>query len=199
MTISRILKAVSLGESQTNYVLSQAFSPEDPTHFRANVLVGKVAVSAAVTMGLMESAGYGIWAATKTAAITDSTDTTVSAIDTETGACTAAGSGLAAGDYVVINAATTMPTGLTLNQLYVVDRVSGNDFYLKNPGAAPYDIIIPEDDGTGTITVTKCRLFSIKFLAEVAGDQAHLPLPSAVKVVATTGASDSLQVLDVIA
>lgn len=188
---------VSIGASLTNQVLSSKegrITAGGSKYLRLDALVGKVTVAAAVTLGFQHSSGYNIWSTTKTVAVTASTNTSVTAV-AATNILTATSHGFTQGAPIVFTVGTLLPAPLVPNQVYYADVIDANTFYVRTAQGSRVDITAA---GTGSNTVTACRVFSLTFMPEVAGDQAYIPLKSSGRAVATTGAGDALQVLDIL-
>jgi hypothetical protein len=128
--------------------------------------------------------------------VTASTNTTVT-LNTTTSVFTAASHGLANGQLVALNSTGILPGTFAPGEEVYIQNSTTNTFqlsYQQAPGSLP---VSAPQAGTGTLTVTPVRVISIRLNNAVAGDQAVLPLRPLARVVATTGASDSLQVMSV--
>ena len=188
----------AVGASVTNQPISSNWrmTARGSLNSRVDIYVGKVAVGTGITAKLQHSSGYGIWADAKTVAITASTDKTVSAVSTTTNTLTSATHGYTEGQAVAISATTAVPVGLTAGIPYYVKVVDANNVQLASSISGP--AVLLTSAGSGTITLSAVRVFTIQHLMEVAGDQTHLPLRSSARVVVTTGASDSAQISDAV-
>ena len=160
--------------------------------FRLDFFVGKVVAASGVSAKMQHSTALNIWEDTKSVSLTASTDTTATA-SASTDELTATAHGLADNDPFVISSSGVLPGGLAADTLYYAKRVSANVIQARSEADGPaLDIT---DAGSGTHKVTAVRQFSLKFLAQVAGDQTYMPLRSLGRAICTTGAGDSAQFL----
>lgn len=188
----------AVGASVTNLPISSNWrmTARGSLHSRVDIYVGKVAVGTGITAKLQHSSGYGIWADAKTVAITASTDKTVSAVSTTTYNLTSTTHGYVEGQAVAISSTGAIPVGLVSGIPYYVRVVDADNVQLSSSMSGP---AVPlTSAGSGTITLSAVRVFTIQHLVNVAGDQTHLPLRSSARVVLTSGASDSAQISDVV-
>jgi hypothetical protein len=188
----------TLGASATDTLVSKEFriTAGGATNLRTDIYVGKVTVAAAVSAKFQHSSGYNIWTDAKTVSITASTDKTVSAVSTSLDQLTVTTHGFSTNTAIVFTSSGVVPTPLLAGKLYFAIVVNANTIQVAESKDGP--AIDITDAGSGTITVCAARSFSITYQTTVSGDQTHLPLKSAGRVVATTGAGDSLQVSDVV-
>lgn len=187
----------SVAASQTNAVVSKPFpvTAGGSQHARIDIYTGKVVVAAAVSAAIQDSSGYNIWTTKKSVSITASTQKTFTA-DSSTDQLTAAGHGLVEDQPFILTVVGVLPAPLQPSVVYYALVVSANVIQVKaSPGASPIDLT---SAGSGANTLTAVGLFSIPLLDEVAGDQTYLPLRSMARIVATTGAGDSLEIVDII-
>jgi len=189
-----------LAASQTDAAISKEgfrITAGGALNMRLDVVVGKVTVAAAVSAKLQHSSGYNIWSDAKTVSITASTDKTVSAVDTSANTLTATGHGFTTNQAIVFTSSTTTPAPLEAGRIYYAYVVDANTLKIRQY-VGDESFIDITSAGSGTITVCAARVFSVTFQTTVAGDQTYLPLKGAGRIVATTGAGDSLQVSDVL-
>jgi len=158
---------------------------------RVDVYVGKVVGT--VDVGLEHSSGFNIWSTTKTVSVTASTDTSVT-IAPATDILNATGHGLSENQAVVLNA-TSLPGGVIPNEVFYVEFIDSNNFYLRRASGTRVDFT---SAGTG-VTFTPVRLFSFAFNPETATDisNGYIPLRSSGRVYAVTDAAESIQVVGV--
>lgn len=189
----------TLGASATDTIVSKEFrvTAGGAKNLRVDIYVGKVTAAAGVSGKVQHSSGYNIWADAKgTGAITASTDKTVSAVDTATDILTVTGHGFATNQPIVFTSSAATPPPLLAGKLYFAIVVDANSIKVAEYKDGPSIDITGA--GSGTITVCGARVFPITFQTTVAGDQTYLPLKSAGRITATTGAGDALQVADVV-
>lgn len=162
-----------------------------------DIRVGKVAAGGTPSFKLQDSTGNNLWSDVKSSpAVTASTNTTVT-LNTAVSVFTAISHGLTNGQLVALNSTGILPGTFAPGEEVYVQNSTTNTFqlsYQQAPGSLP---VSAPQAGTGTLTVTPVRVISIRLNNAVAGDQAVLPLRPLARVVATTGASDSLQVMSV--
>jgi len=187
-------RAANIGASTTYYGKAFQITGEGSRNLRIEAFVGKVVAATGVTLDLETSSGEHIWASMSKAAtsISSTTNKSVSAINTTTGAITATSHGFSVGDAVAVSA-TAVPTGLSDEAIYYVKTVAdANTLTLAaTPDGA---IIVPTAAGT-SVTITAVSLAKIQLNVEVAGDQADMPLQSIGRIAIATGAGDSVQLL----
>ena len=184
------------GASLTNAPISENFGQTAgalQSAFRAEVVVGVVTVTTAITAKHRHNNSAGLWVDGKTVAITASTQTSVTA-DASTDVLTAAAHGYVDNQPIVISG-TTMPGGVEARTIYWVKLLTGNTFQLRS--AHDSSGIVDITSAGSSVSATPVRSFSITYLPTVAGDQSHMPLRPNGQVVLTTGASDSVDVLSV--
>lgn len=189
----------TLGASATDTIVSKEFriTAGGALNQRTDIYVGKVVAAAGVSAKFQHSSGYNIWADGKgTGAITASTDKTVSAVNTTTDALTVTAHGFSTNTAIVFTSSAATPPPLLAGKLYFAIVVDANTIKVAEWKDGP--AIDITGAGSGTITVCAARVFSITYQTTVAGDQTYLPLKSAGRLTATTGAGDSLQVADVV-
>jgi hypothetical protein len=163
---------------------------------RVDVLVGRSVAATGVTVSLQDSSGAGIWRNVKdSSAISASTNRTLTP-DSATDIFTSVGHGFTSGQAVALYTTGTLPVGLDSSKIYYVKVLDADSFQLT---AVQNDGIITDitSDGTGTLTASAVRVVSLTINNAVSGDQALIPIKSQCRVVADTGAGDSLQVMDV--
>jgi hypothetical protein len=181
--------------SQPKLVVTKAAAPvpvDGRDLFRMDFYLGKIAITSGVKVGMEHSNGHSIWTTTKETTVTPANAGT--AITSQaSGVFTAAGHGLSV-DQQVVFSATTVPAGIDGSKTYRVTSVTTNTFSVIES----YSNKIPTvtDAGTAAFIVPVVQ-FSITFQAAVSGDQSYLPLQNVVRGYVTTGASDSVQVVDV--
>lgn len=195
---------ISIGASQTNTLISGAspFSVSSPRSLRVDILVGKVVVSNANTAKCQHTAAgdYGVWTDGKTSTITASTEKTFTTdVGDEPTYLECTSHGLSEGQSFTVSADTgsdALPEGLTSNQVYYARVVDANTLEATLvPGGEAVEMT---DDETGNVSLRAVRKFSITYQDTVAGDQSHTPLPDLARVVISNGASDSVELVDVI-
>lgn len=154
-------------------------------HFRYDIYVGKVAATA--TAKLQQSSGFNLWSDTKTVSITASTEKTISGESTSADTLTVTAHGYTEGQPVSADAnGGTLSGGLEPGKVYYVHVVDANTIQVSlSNGGTVVDITAAS---AGTPQLSAVRVFSITFLAEVAGDQAYVPLKQLMRLVTTTGA-----------
>jgi peptidoglycan hydrolase-like protein with peptidoglycan-binding domain len=159
--------------------------------------VGKVAVTGAVTAKVQHTSGYNVWSDAKTVSVTASTDKTVSAVNTTTNELTVTGHGFVANQSIAFISSVDTPAPLKAGRVYFVQVVDANTIKVRDTVDAPaLDITAA---GSGTITASAVRVFSITHQDTVTGDQTYTPLKSAGRAVVTlTNAADKLQLCDVV-
>lgn len=169
---------------------------ESRLNLRVDVLLGKVTAGGTPTLILQDSTGYEFWNTVATsAALTASTDKTLIP-DFNTGTITSAAHGYSNGIAVAINSTGSLPGGIQPGQVYFVVQVTTNTFKLataQSPESFPLSF---SDNGTGTITSSALRQVTFALNVEVAGDQAVMPLRPNGRLACTTGAADTVQVMD---
>jgi hypothetical protein len=154
---------------------------------------GQVTVAAAITAKHQHTNLPGLWADGKTVSITASTNASATANAT-TDQLTVAAHGLSENQPVVVGG-TAVPGGIQPQTIYWVKVIDANTIQLRT---AHDSTSLVDITSTGTsVTVTAVRAFTITYLPTVAGDQAHMPLRSIGRVVLTTGAGDSADILSV--
>jgi len=189
-------KPQTVGASESEAVVSKDFriTGRGSINMRLDFYVGKVVAATGVSVGMQQSAGYDIWNSTKTTSVTASTDKAVTGIDTGTDTLTSAGHGLSDGTAVAVSA-TSLPGGIYDTKVYYIRDSATNTFKLaESVGGAAVDISSAGTD----VVVAALRQFSLTFQTTVAGDQTYLPLQGKARAVASTGAGDSLQLMEVL-
>jgi hypothetical protein len=189
---------VTIPASQTNAPVT--FIPVTATSrlsLVVDVYVGKVAAGGTPTVKLQDSTGQNIWSDVKaSASITASTNTTVT-LNTSTSVFTAASHGFTDGQLVALNSTGTLPGTFAPGEAVYIQNSTTNTFqlsYQQGVGSLP---VSASQAGSGTLTVTPVRVVTIRVNNAVTADQAVLPLRPVARLVATTGASDSIQVISV--
>jgi len=174
-----------------------AISGDNRLNMRIDCILGKMAISGTSTLKLQQSSGLELWTDVKsTSSLSASTDKTVTP-DYTTGQFTSTSHGYSDGALVVLNSSGTVPGGLESGLKYYVRVIDANTFQLsvhQPAGSLPASF---SDNGSGTITTTLCTLVSIALNVEVSGDQAVMPLHPTARLLAITGASDTVQVMDI--
>ncbi len=117
-------------------------------------------------------------------------------IDLVTNTITSATHGYATDQAVVPSTAGTFPVGLEAGVVYFVDKTDANSFRLRSRQGDANSIVDISTMGAGIHSMSAVQRFSVQFNAEVAGDQAYLPLQSKARLYITSGASDSCVVVD---
>lgn len=187
--------------SQTGAVVSQEASLTDggSERMRLSFFIGRVTVTNEISLGMQHSTGYGVWADTKT----DTSLTTKSADDTFTAAttdvCTAASHGFSDRDAFVVDSSGTLPEGLSASTVYYVRVLDENTFTLHTGSSLkPENMVDITSTGSGTHSLYAVSEVAITFNPEVAGDQSYLPLAQRIRAVVTTGADDTVDIVDVL-
>lgn len=193
----KVANAASVAASQTDAPVSKEFGHTAGAlqkAFRVDVFTGIATVAAAITAKHQHTNLPGLWVDGKTVSITSSTQKSATA-DASLDTLTAAAHGYVEDQPVVVGG-TTVPAGTTARTIYFVKRVDANTIQLKSSYGTGGQVVDLTSTGT-SVTVTAVRAFSISYLPTVAGDQSHMPLRSSARVVCTTGAGDSVDVLSV--
>ena len=195
-TRSYIANAVNVAASTTaQQVANLSIDNEMRLNFKVDIVLGQVAGTP--TIALQDSNGLGIWNSIKSNTLSASTDKTVSAVSASTGTLTSASHGFTAGQLVTINSTGTMPGGLLPGQKLFIVNPTTNTFqvtpFLGNNSAVGSF----KDAGSGTITVTAATVATIAVNAQTSGDVQYLPLRPQARLVGTTSAGQTLQVIDV--
>jgi hypothetical protein len=189
----------SIGASVSNVEVSKQFriSPSGSRSIRVDLLVGKVAIANGITAKLQHSSGYNLWSDANTVAVTASTEKTISAVDDATDILTSVAHGYVTGQPVVINSSTAVPRGLSAGEIYFVLKINDDTFYLVDApdSEKPIDLL---SAGSGTITTTAVRCLSITQQEVVTADQSVMPLKPLGRIVCSSGASDSAQIVDIL-
>ena len=191
-----IARAVNIPASQTAAKAADFTINDDMrTNLKVDILVGKVAGTPSVL--LQDSTGFGNWNTLKSVALTASTDQTVSSVNATTGVLTVAAHGYTQGQLITLNSSGTVPGGLLPGDRYFVANPTTNTFqlYLLEGNSVAQSSFT--DAGSGTITVTAVQWATVALNVEVAGDQAVMPLRPMGRVAVTTGAGQTVQVVDV--
>ena len=191
----------TIGASQTDVRVSKNDRPVTEggrERCRFDFYIGAATVSAGVTLKIQDSSGYNIYTDNKTnATLATKSTTTFTAATTDI--ITAAGHGLSSGDVLTVATSGTLPAGLATDTRYWVEVIDANTFYLhtsaQRTNANRVDVT---DTGSGTHNFTRVTLLSISYNPEVAGDQSFLPLRNLCRAVITTGAGDSVHIVDVV-
>lgn len=187
---------VSIPASQTNALVAESNRQTAGAlqhAMRIDVFTGIAAVGSAITAKHQHSNMPGLWTDGKTVSITASTDASATA-NAAADTLTVTSHGLVENQPVVIGG-TTVPGGTMPKTIYYTKVVDANTIQLK----ANNDSSVIDITSTGTsVTVTAVRVFSISYQANVAGDQSHMPLRANGRVVCTTGAGDSVDILAVL-
>lgn len=187
-------KAQIVGASETDLVVSKHFAitAGGSKYFRASIIVGKVAITNGVTITMQDSPGLNLWTDLKNVSITASSDIAVT-FDASTDVFTATSHGLVNGTPVGITA-SDLPGEFSDRIIYYVINATANTFQLSDTfEGRPLD---GTSNGT-SVEVTALREFEIKYLPQVSGDQADLPLRGTGRFLADSGASDSCQLLSI--
>lgn len=159
---------------------------------RLDLIVGQVTVAAAISAKHQHSNVPGLWTDAKTVSITASTPKSAT-VNPATDQLTIAAHGYVENQLVVVGG-TVLPEGSQPSTFYWVKVIDANTIQLKT--ANDGQVLDVTSAGT-SVTVTAARVFSITYLPTVAGDQAHMPLRSSGRIVLTTGAGDSVELLAV--
>jgi hypothetical protein len=193
--VSKNKRANTIGASLTNAAITDIFRQTaggSVLGFRADILVGVVGVTTAITAKHQHSNLPGLWTDAKTVSITASTDTAATANAT-TDQLTVTSHGLVENQPIVISA-SSLPGNILDKTIYFTRVIDANTIQLR----ATLDGAIVDIQSAGTsVKVTPVRAFSITYLPTVSGDQSHLPLRSSGQLVVTTGTGDSVDVLGV--
>ena len=191
----------TIGASQTDALISQAAAPvtgDGLSLMRIDVYTGFVTAATGVSVKVQSSTGYNIWDDTKSASILASSNKTFTA-NPANNQLTSTAHGLSSGDVVVLSSTGSLPTGLQENTKYFVEVIDANTLELYDTANRNSNTLAQfSDAGSGTHSLAKVSKVSITFNPNVAGDQAYLPLGNVIRVVASTGAGDSLQVVDIV-
>lgn len=191
--MNRILdKAANVAASQTDApVVTFATTPAQQTSLRVDAYIGRVAGTP--DLKLQDSSGLNVWNAVKSVTLSPSTNKTVSAVSTSADTLTCTGHAYPEDTVVVINSTSTTPGGVAAGTPYYVKVIDANTFQLKqSPSSNPVDITA---SGAGTITATQVTLASIAVQETDTADQAFTPVRRSCRLVADTGASETVQVV----
>lgn len=197
---------IAVAQSLTNQVVSKVFpiSRSGSKHLRVKVGAYNVTAAASITCKLQHHMGE-----------TNGKFTFVDGdVTTGTDNIAETGHGLATGDTCILTTSGTLPAGLSLLTTYYVIRVDADNIKLAATAelaaaGTAVNITAAAGGGNHVVNYTAIRWvtqsktgttinangdFYILFKAEVAGDQADLPLMSTARVVVTTGAGDAVTI-----
>jgi hypothetical protein len=189
-------KAVSVPVSQTDAPIA-GFAINDAMRLNIKIDVILGVVTGAGTLQLEDSTGFAFWNLIKTATPAASTQKTISAVGVTTGILTSAGHGYTQGQLITLNSTGTVPGGLLPGQRLFVTNPTTNTFQVSLHPANEAPQTSFTDAGSGTITATLATVATLAANVNVAGDQAVMPLRPLGRITATTGGSDTIQVIDV--
>jgi hypothetical protein len=178
--------------SATTEVTKLAINDEMRLNLVVDVVLGQVASTP--TLNLQDSTGFGFWNTAKSAALSASTDKTVTVAGST---WTAAAHGYTVGQMVVINSTGNMPGGMQAGQRTFIQSATTNTFVLSNDTSSSSSPVTTTDSGTGTLTATAATEVTLRLNVEVAGDQAVMPLRPLGRVTVTCTGGQTAQVLDV--
>ena len=188
--------AQTVGASETDFIISDAFkiTSAGAKTIRVDVALGKVTDGdSSSVIELAHKSGFNAWSDTKSQATSGSTTNKALTPDFTTGIITSNAHGFVLNSAVVLNGVAVM-AGLVSGVVYYVRKIDANTFYLT---ATPDGDILEFTDDGNTVTATLVTYIGLTLNIEVAGDQGYLPLRQQGRVTLTTGAGDSVQVLDV--
>lgn len=189
---------VNVATNQTNVATGITFGINSDMRLNlvVDVVVGQCAVIGTTNVGLRNGNGFGLWTNTKTAAVSASTDKTISSVTAGTGTLTSNSHGYTAGQLVTINSSGAVPGGLFAGGKYFVTNPTTNTFQLSASYNGPA-ITSFLDAGSGTIKTTAAAVVTLAFNAQTAGDVQYLPLRPQAEIIATTANGDTIQIIDV--
>lgn len=194
--------AQTVAASETQTVVSDdiVLSSEDSKNFLASIEMSAAEEITGITFELQELIAPDTWVDVGSESqVSPGSDTAADAnVDTGDNHITSGSHPFATGDAIVyVSSAGNVITGLTDSSVYYVIKVDANDFRLATTKAnaeAGTAISITQPAGGDTHYFTSIEPVEIRMNIEDSTDQAQMPLWPVVRVVATTGASDSVTV-----
>lgn len=185
----------SVGASATDQAVSDNFRETAGAlseALRIDIFTGVATAATGITAKHQHTNMPGLWTDAKTVSITSSSQQSAT-VNATTDQLSITTHGLSE-DQPVVVAGSVIPGGLEAKKIYFVKVISANAIQLKSTN----DGQVVDITSTGTsVTVTAVRMFSISYLPTVAGDQSHMPLRSLGRVVVTSGAGDSVDIVSI--
>lgn len=189
---------ISVAASQTNFVVSNPFAPKDRLNVVVNILLSAVVETNDISFQLQDTFDGANWynvGSESSVSVLSKVLASATDITHGTETFTSTTHGFVTGDAVLFKAGTAAPTGLTDGTTYYIVRVDADNFRLATSRANAYagSLQAITGNGTGNQTFTKLD-YQIRMINEDSNDRAQMPLEDMVRVVCTTGASDTLTV-----
>lgn len=192
----------TLGASVSNKLISQphnVVTGRGALHSRFDIYIGSATITSGATIQLQTGSGYNLWENVKADTSITSKSATTFTVDTATNIVTATAHGLSNGDVVTVSSTGTLPSGLQANTKYFVEVIDANSIYLHSTAQLILSTRVQfSTTGSGTHSLVKVSKISIRLSTDNVADQAVLPLSNQVRLLASTGAGDSLQIVDII-
>lgn len=201
-----ILKAsggVSLTASKTNLPLSRTWVPNDRKNARVSIWCTALTHTNGITFKLQQSPdGGATWydIGTRGQASSAAPISIASATDVTAGTDTLAETshGKSTGDALIFAAGTAAPGGLTDGTTYFVIKVDANSFKLAATQADAFagTAVDITSNGTGS-QLFQPALYTLRMVSEDSSDYAQLPFCDLLRVVASSGASDTATISNI--
>lgn len=196
--------ALLIPQSITNQVVGiWGSTPATQQSLRVSIFVGQVAGT--VDLALQDTDAYNVWNDVKATTIGASTDKTIT-FTANNANITSTAHGFLTGDWIAFAdtaGSAAMPTNggtgaiITTAVGYVVQSIDANTFRIRAQDMPSSPVLIPGSAGTGTITATVIREASLTVQAVASADQTVTPLRGGLRLRATTGASESIQIIEI--
>lgn len=183
----------SVPASQTGVPISGNFGQTAGAagkYLRLDLYTGVTTIASAITAKHQHTNLLGLWSDGKTATLSASTQKAATP-DFTTSQLAVTSHGYSENQPIVISAAT-VPTGLAARTIYYAKVLDANTIQLKSQNEGS---LVGFSDNGATVKTTAVQLASISYQDNVAGDQATMPLRNLGRVVLSTGAGDSVDIL----
>jgi hypothetical protein len=195
-SISLTPTGTSVPASSTNMPISKRFriTAGGSGSMRNDIYVGKV--TGVGTAKVQHSSGYNVWVDGKSVTFSASTNKSVSAVSTTNDTLTVTGHGYVDNQAIAFISSADTPAPLQAGKIYYAEVVDANTIKVRDTEGGP--AINLTAAGSGTITVSDVRVFTITHQEAVTADQTHTPLRGMGRLLATTAGGEDIQVCDVV-
>lgn len=190
------LGAYSVTASKKYIVVSTPFAPADRWNISVNVVLSAAAKTNAITFELEDSfdggVSWGLVGSESQIAVASMVLASGTDIVAATDLFTKVAHGFSTGDRIIYKSGTAAVAGLTDLSLYYIIKASVDTFQLATTQARAYTGTAVDITNTGTGNQTFYRgVYQIRMLGTDSTDVAQLPFEELVRVVVTSGASDT--------
>lgn len=196
MSMIRVLdRPVQVAAGQTDIVIKD-WGNNAEVSCRVSVFVGQV--TGTVDLAIQDSVDCDVWNDVKATTIGASTNKTLTFTASDANIVSAAHGYLPGDEVALISVGGILPTPFVAGTVYTVATAATNSFTLKAfPADQASPTLVPQTSGTGTQTSSKIRETTIPVQAVATADQTVTPLRSHLRLRATTGAGETIQICKV--